>query len=68
VILEDTMGLGPTQGVPMALSNLALQFTERGIVPDKLVRAGLTGDEAIIDHPGALRDEQAIEVVTGARP
>ena len=25
----------------MALSNLALQFTERGIVPDKLVRAGI---------------------------
>lgn len=36
--------------------------------PDVLVRAGLTGDEAVIDQPGALRDEQAIEVVSGARP
>ena len=25
----------------MALSNLALEFTERGIVPDRLVRAGI---------------------------
>lgn len=34
--------------------------------PDVLVRAGLGGDEAVIDNPGALRDEQPIEVVTGA--
>jgi membrane fusion protein, multidrug efflux system len=36
--------------------------------PDVLVRAGLAGDEAVIDHPGTLRDEQPIEIVTGARP
>jgi RND family efflux transporter MFP subunit len=36
--------------------------------PDVLVRAGLAGDEAVIDQPGALRDEQAIEIVSGARP
>lgn len=33
-----------------------------------VVRAGLASGEAVIDNPGALRDEQAIEVVTGARP
>jgi membrane fusion protein, multidrug efflux system len=31
--------------------------------PDVQVRAGLAGDEAIIDQPGSLRDEQPIEVV-----
>jgi RND family efflux transporter MFP subunit len=36
--------------------------------PDVLVRAGLAGDEAVIDHPGSLRDEQPIEIVSGARP
>lgn len=36
--------------------------------PDVLVRAGLAGNEAVIDQPGALRDEQAIEIVNGARP
>jgi membrane fusion protein, multidrug efflux system len=33
---------------------------------DVLVRAGLASNEVVIDHPGSLRDEQAIEVVTGA--
>lgn len=35
---------------------------------DVLVRAGLTGSEAVIDQPGSLRDEQPIEIVSGARP
>jgi len=35
---------------------------------DVLVRAGLASGDAVIDHPGSLRDEQAVEVVTGARP
>jgi membrane fusion protein, multidrug efflux system len=34
---------------------------------DVMVRAGLSGDEAVIDNPGSLRDEQAIEVVGGER-
>jgi RND family efflux transporter MFP subunit len=33
-----------------------------------LVRAGLGGGEAVIDSPGALRDEQPITVTTGAQP
>jgi membrane fusion protein (multidrug efflux system) len=34
---------------------------------DVWVRAGLASGEAVIDNPGTLRDEQSIEVVTGAR-
>lgn len=34
---------------------------------DVVVRAGLASDEAVIDRPGSLRDEQSI-VVNGARP
>jgi hypothetical protein len=30
------------------------------------IRAGLSGTEAVIDVPGALRDEQPIEIVAGA--
>lgn len=30
------------------------------------IRAGLSGKEAVIDAPGALRDEQPIEIVAGA--
>jgi membrane fusion protein (multidrug efflux system) len=36
--------------------------------PDVLVRAGLASGEAVIDNPGALRDEQPIQVVGGAQP
>jgi len=32
------------------------------------IRAGLGSKEAVIDVPGALCDEQAIEIVAGARP
>jgi membrane fusion protein, multidrug efflux system len=33
---------------------------------DVVIRAGLSGSEAVIDNPGSLRDEQPIEIVTGA--
>lgn len=36
--------------------------------PDVLVRAGLAAGEAVIDSPGSLRDEQPVEVMSGARP
>jgi RND family efflux transporter MFP subunit len=34
---------------------------------DVLVRAGLAAGEAVIDNPGTLQDEQAIEIASGAR-
>jgi cyclopropane-fatty-acyl-phospholipid synthase len=43
----------------MPLSNLALEFTERGIVPDRLVRAGIRRllqsrlDEIAVQDPAA---------------
>lgn len=37
-----------------------------GAGDEVLVRAGLAGDEAVIDNPGALRDEEPITVVAGA--
>lgn len=33
---------------------------------DVLVRAGLAGNESVIDSPGSLRDEQPIQIVAGA--
>jgi membrane fusion protein, multidrug efflux system len=34
---------------------------------DVLVRAGLAAGEAVIDNPGTLQDEQAIEIASGVR-
>ena len=56
----------------MALSNLALEFTERGIVPDRLVRAGIRRllqarlDEIAAQHPAAAA-EQAEAFVAAMR-
>ena len=56
----------------MALSNLALEFTERGIVPDRLVRAGIRRllqarlDEIAAQDP-AVAAEQAEAFVAAMR-
>ena len=56
----------------MALSNLALEFTERGIVPDRLVRAGIRRllqarlDEIAAQDPAAAA-EQAEDFVAAMR-